>query len=98
VSIELYEGKEQSNATVFSSMENTVTPLVERQAYILPASDIAAIRYGGYITFKDIVPRDEYFFQGRKVKTVGTFCMSADGILLCDFKIMFLLALLKRPS
>ncbi len=47
MSIELYEGKEQSNATVFSSMENTVTPLVERQAYILPASDIAAIRYGG---------------------------------------------------
>jgi hypothetical protein len=26
-------------------MENTVTPLVERQAYILPASDIAAIRF-----------------------------------------------------
>jgi len=43
VSIELYEGKSQMNASVFSSVDNPVTPLVERQAYILPASDITAM-------------------------------------------------------
>ena len=43
VSLEMYEGKEQGNATVFSSIENTVVPLVERQAYILPISDVLAI-------------------------------------------------------
>jgi len=44
VSLELYEGKSQSNASVFSSVENTVNPLVERQAYILPTSDITSMR------------------------------------------------------
>ena len=44
VSLELYEGKAQTNASIFSSIENTVTPLVERQAFILPASDITAMR------------------------------------------------------
>ena len=44
ISLELYEGKYQSNSSVFSSVENTVTPLVERQAYIMPASDITAIK------------------------------------------------------
>jgi len=43
VSLELYEGKEQSNATIFSSIDNVVVPLVERQAYILPISDVLAI-------------------------------------------------------
>jgi len=43
VSLEMYEGKEQGNATIFSSIENTVVPLVERQAYILPLSDVMAI-------------------------------------------------------
>ena len=36
VSLELYEGKEQSNATTFSSIESRVQPMMERQAYILP--------------------------------------------------------------
>jgi hypothetical protein len=34
-SLELFEGKTQSNATVFSSLHSNVAPLVERQAYIL---------------------------------------------------------------
>ena len=43
VSLEMYEGNEQGNATIFSSMENTVVPFVERLAYILPISDVLAI-------------------------------------------------------
>ena len=43
VSLEMYAGKEQGNATIFCSIENTVVPLVERQAYILPISDVLAI-------------------------------------------------------
>lgn len=43
VSLEMYEGKMQSNATTFSSIESTITPLVERQAYILPMTDIVAM-------------------------------------------------------
>ena len=34
-SLELFEGKTQSNSTVFSSLHNTISPLVERQSYIL---------------------------------------------------------------
>uniref|UniRef100_A0A1B6DQ56 ER membrane protein complex subunit 1 n=1 Tax=Clastoptera arizonana TaxID=38151 RepID=A0A1B6DQ56_9HEMI len=34
---ELYEGKVQSNTTAFSSMSSLMLPMVERQAYILPA-------------------------------------------------------------
>ena len=34
-SLELFEGKTQSNATVFSSLHSTISPLVERQSYIL---------------------------------------------------------------
>ena len=41
VSLELYEGKVQSNATTFSSVESGVVPLVERQAYILPLDIVA---------------------------------------------------------
>merc|ERR1719154_577632 len=37
----MYEGKTQSNATTFSSVESAVTPLVERQAYILPLDILA---------------------------------------------------------
>jgi len=44
VSLELYEGKTQGNSTMFSSIENTVVPLVERQAYILPVSEVASIK------------------------------------------------------
>eukprot|EP00088_Acartia_fossae_P054891 TRINITY_DN6343_c0_g1_i2.p1 TRINITY_DN6343_c0_g1~~TRINITY_DN6343_c0_g1_i2.p1 ORF type:complete len:892 (+),score=202.62 TRINITY_DN6343_c0_g1_i2:78-2753(+) len=44
VSLEMYEGKTQTNATVFSSIENKVIPLVERQAYILPVSDVRALK------------------------------------------------------
>ncbi|XP_047343681.1 ER membrane protein complex subunit 1 isoform X1 [Vespa velutina] len=36
--LELYEGKIQSNTTVFSSLVTTKLPIVERQAYIFPAS------------------------------------------------------------
>ena len=39
----MYAGKEQGNATIFSSIENTVVPFVERLAYILPISDVLAI-------------------------------------------------------
>ena len=41
VSLEMYEGKEQSNATTFSSIDSQVVPLVERQAYILPLDIVA---------------------------------------------------------
>jgi len=44
ISLELYEGKAQSNASVFSSVEDRVSPLVERQAYILPITDVTALR------------------------------------------------------
>ncbi|XP_063985411.1 ER membrane protein complex subunit 1 isoform X2 [Diachasmimorpha longicaudata] len=36
--LELYEGKVQSNTTVFSSLTTTRLPMVERQAFIFPAS------------------------------------------------------------
>ncbi|XP_046405220.1 ER membrane protein complex subunit 1 isoform X2 [Ischnura elegans] len=36
-SLELYEGKVQSNSTAFSSVTTPLQPIVERQAYILPA-------------------------------------------------------------
>ena len=51
VSLEMYEGKEQSNATTFSSIDSQVIPLVERQAYILPL-DIVALEET--MTTKDI--------------------------------------------
>ena len=41
VSLEMYEGKAQSNATTFSSVQSSVAPLVERQAYILPLDILA---------------------------------------------------------
>ena len=44
VSLEMYEGKEQSNATTFSSIDSQVVPLVERQAYILPLDIVALER------------------------------------------------------
>lgn len=37
-SLELYEGKTQNNSTVFSSLSTTKLPIVERQAFIFPAS------------------------------------------------------------
>jgi len=43
VSLELYEGKLQSNSTMFSSIDNMVVPLVERQAYIVPVSEVTAL-------------------------------------------------------
>jgi len=43
VSLEMYEGKTQSNATTFSSIDSSIVPLVERQAYILPMTDIVAM-------------------------------------------------------
>uniref|UniRef100_A0A1B6KS38 ER membrane protein complex subunit 1 n=1 Tax=Graphocephala atropunctata TaxID=36148 RepID=A0A1B6KS38_9HEMI len=36
--LDLYEGKTQSNTTAFSSVWNPIQPMVERQSYILPAS------------------------------------------------------------
>ena len=44
VSLELYEGNSQHNASIFSSIDNPVAPFVERQAYILPTSDITSMR------------------------------------------------------
>lgn len=35
--LELYEGKVQSNSTAFSSLAPPLAPMVERQSYILPA-------------------------------------------------------------
>ena len=43
-SLELFEGKTQSNATVFSSLHNTVAPLVERQSYILGPAFVTALK------------------------------------------------------
>ena len=42
-SLELFEGKTQSNATVFSSLTNNVMPLVERQSYILDPSFVTSL-------------------------------------------------------
>ncbi|XP_055615709.1 ER membrane protein complex subunit 1 isoform X2 [Toxorhynchites rutilus septentrionalis] len=42
-SIELYEGKSQTNSTVWSSLDTPPLPLVERQSYILPVS-VAAMK------------------------------------------------------
>ena len=36
--LELYEGYTQANSTAFSSLENNVSPIVMRQAYILGTS------------------------------------------------------------
>jgi len=44
VSLELYEGKQQSNSSMFSSIENLVSPLVEMRAFILPLTEVAALR------------------------------------------------------
>jgi len=41
VSLEMYEGKVQSNASTFSSIDSSLQPLVERQAYILPLDIVA---------------------------------------------------------
>ncbi|TRY61683.1 hypothetical protein TCAL_11239 [Tigriopus californicus] len=43
-SLELFEGNEQTNATVFSSVSDVISPLVERQAFILGPSHISALR------------------------------------------------------
>ena len=43
-SLELFEGKSQSNSTVFSSLHNSLSPLVERQAYILAPSLVTALK------------------------------------------------------
>ena len=43
-SLELYEGKTQHNATVFSSLHNTINPLVERQSFILGPSYVTAMK------------------------------------------------------
>ena len=42
-SIELYEGKTQTNSTIWSSLNAPPSPLVERQTYII-SSSIAALR------------------------------------------------------
>jgi hypothetical protein len=44
ISLELFEGTQQSNATVFSSLHNRVTPLVERQAFILGPTYVTAMK------------------------------------------------------
>lgn len=41
VTLELYEGKVQSNTTAFSSVASPVQPIVDQQAYILPANVVA---------------------------------------------------------
>ncbi|XP_049962865.1 ER membrane protein complex subunit 1 isoform X2 [Schistocerca serialis cubense] len=38
VTLELYEGKVQSNTTAFSSLSAPIQPIVDRQAYILPGN------------------------------------------------------------
>merc|ERR1712025_861513 len=43
-SLELFEGKSQSNATVFSSLHNNLSPLVERQSYILGPAFVTALK------------------------------------------------------
>lgn len=43
-SLELFEGNEQSNATVFSSVSDVISPLVERQSFILGPSHISALQ------------------------------------------------------
>lgn len=43
-SLELYEGKTQSNASMFSSLDNVVSPFIERQSFILPSTDVTALK------------------------------------------------------
>ena len=44
-SLELFEGNVQTNATVFSSLSTSmITPLVERQSFILSVGGVAALR------------------------------------------------------
>ena len=44
ISLELFEGTQQTNATVFSSLSSRVTPLVERQAFILGPTYVTAMK------------------------------------------------------
>lgn len=39
--VELYEGKTQTNSSVWSSLDAPQHPMVERQAYIVPANVVA---------------------------------------------------------
>ncbi|KAK7866597.1 hypothetical protein R5R35_010431 [Gryllus longicercus] len=41
VTLELYEGKVQSNTTAFSSVASPIQPIVDQQAYILPGNIVA---------------------------------------------------------
>lgn len=41
--MELYEGKTQTNSTVWSSLNSPPAPIVERQSYII-SSGVAALR------------------------------------------------------
>lgn len=57
VVLEMYEGKEQSNSTAFSSFNSPPVPLVTRQAYIFPAhiSTMAATITEKGITSKHVI-------------------------------------------
>ncbi|XP_029634121.1 ER membrane protein complex subunit 1 [Octopus sinensis] len=57
VVLEMYEGKEQSNSTAFSSLNPILAPLVTRQAYIFPAyiSNMAATVTEKGITSKHVI-------------------------------------------
>lgn len=55
--MELYEGKTQTNSTAWSSLDPPPLPMVERQSYIIPGSVVAlkeTITEKG-ITNKDIL-------------------------------------------
>ena len=52
-SLELFEGNTQSNNSVFSSLSSNVSPLVERQAFIMGTSAIYNNSY--YIIFPNII-------------------------------------------
>lgn len=57
VILEMYEGKEQSNSTAFSSFNPPPVPMVMRQAYIFPAhiSTMAATITEKGITSKHVI-------------------------------------------
>jgi hypothetical protein len=44
ISLEMFEGTTQNNATVFSSLNSKVSPLVERQAFILGPTYVTAMK------------------------------------------------------
>lgn len=98
-SLELYEGKEQSNETEFSSLSSPKYPYIERQAFIMPATILTmkeTITEKG-ITSKHILSKYYTFFTDVSRPTpelaqvslnlaIGEFSLSIPTRSLCHCK------------